>query len=82
MNVSSSIVHPEYNVKTLDNDIALWKLATPIEISSTIAYGKLPEKGSDPATDSIATVAGWYVSYRERTYLVRSKLWPHCLLDI
>ena len=46
----------------MDNDIALWHLATPIQTSSTIAYAKLPAQGSDPASGTTLTVAGWGVT--------------------
>lgn len=38
------------------------KLKTPIPESDTIAYAKLPTSGSDPAANSTAVLAGWYVA--------------------
>lgn len=42
------------------DDIAILKLATPIEENGeTIRYASLPEGGTDPEANSKATVAGW-----------------------
>jgi len=57
--VSKIVVNPNYNANTVDNDIALWQLATPIATSSTIAYATLPAQGSDPAAGTVLTVSGW-----------------------
>ncbi|CAM1504991.1 Fc.00g106280.m01.CDS01 [Cosmosporella sp. VM-42] len=57
--VSKIVVHPSYNADTVDNDIALWHLSTPIATSSTIGYATLPAQGSDPAASATVTVAGW-----------------------
>lgn len=57
--VSSIVIHPSFSSSTLNNDVAILKLATAIPTSSTIGYATLPASGSDPVADSIATVAGW-----------------------
>ncbi|KAF7559125.1 hypothetical protein G7046_g5035 [Stylonectria norvegica] len=57
--VSKIVVHPSYNADTVDNDIALWHLSTPLSASSTIGYAVLPVQGSDPVAASTITVAGW-----------------------
>ncbi|KAF2130696.1 trypsin-like protease-like protein 1 [Dothidotthia symphoricarpi CBS 119687] len=57
--VSSIVVNPSFSSSTLDSDVALYRLATPIAASSTIAYATLAAAGSDPASGSSATVAGW-----------------------
>lgn len=44
-----------------DNDVGVWHLATAIPTSSTIGYATLPAQGSDPASGTTLTVAGWYV---------------------
>ncbi|KZM26923.1 Trypsin [Ascochyta rabiei] len=59
VSVSSIKVHPNFDESTLNNDIAIWKLATPISTSSTIGYVTLPAANSDPASGSTTTVAGW-----------------------
>jgi trypsin len=55
-------MHPSFSGSTLDSDVALLKLSTPIQTSSTISYGRLAASGSDPAAGAQLTVAGWYVS--------------------
>jgi trypsin len=52
-------VHPSFSSSTLTNDVAIWKLATSIPTSSTIGYASLAASGSDPASGSTSTVAGW-----------------------
>jgi trypsin len=57
--VSSIKIHPSFSSSTLDSDVAILKLATAIPTSSTISYATLAAAGSDPAANSVATVAGW-----------------------
>ncbi|KAH0594769.1 hypothetical protein MHUMG1_07604 [Metarhizium humberi] len=57
--VRSATRHPNFNNNNLDNDVAVWKLATSILESDTIKYAKLPEPGSDPKPGTNVTVAGW-----------------------
>ncbi|KAG9229455.1 serine endopeptidase [Amylocarpus encephaloides] len=57
--VTTIIVHPSYNSARIDNDVAVWKLATSLQTSSTIGYATLPVQGSDPVSGSLTTTAGW-----------------------
>ncbi|EAT87042.2 hypothetical protein HBI56_139780 [Parastagonospora nodorum] len=57
--VASIVIHPSYNSRTSDNDIAIIKLRTPIATSSTISYASLAASGQDPAAGTTLTVAGW-----------------------
>ncbi|KAM0545343.1 hypothetical protein ACHAPJ_011415 [Fusarium lateritium] len=58
--VSSITIHPSFSgLSTLNNDVAIWKLSTPIASSSTISYASLAASGSDPAAGASVTVAGW-----------------------
>ncbi|KAH9893773.1 serine endopeptidase [Xylariomycetidae sp. FL2044] len=59
VSVSSITVHPSYNSRTTDYDVAIWKLSTSIAESSTIGYATLPASGSDPSAGTTLTVAGW-----------------------
>lgn len=60
--VSSIVVHPSYNSTTIDNDIALVKLASALTLGSTQAKAvKLPAQGSDPAAGELALASGWGV---------------------
>lgn len=54
-------MHPQYNTNTYNNDVAILKLRTAIQQTSTIKYVTLAASGSDPAANSIGRVAGWYV---------------------
>ncbi|KAL7937643.1 serine endopeptidase [Trichoderma chlorosporum] len=57
--VSNITVNPSYNPDTVDYDVAVWKLSSPLPQSSSIGYATLPAAGSDPAAGSIMTTAGW-----------------------
>jgi trypsin len=57
--VSKITVHPDYDASVVDNDVAVWKLSSPIQSGSNIAYATLPSSGSDPEAGSTVTVAGW-----------------------
>ncbi|KEY70811.1 hypothetical protein S7711_09829 [Stachybotrys chartarum IBT 7711] len=59
--VSRIIIHPEYGLPAFgSNDVAIWKLSTPIRTSSTIGYATLAASGSDPIAGSSSQVAGCY----------------------
>lgn len=59
--VASLNIHPQFNADILDKDVAILKLRTPIPESSTVKYATLAAAGSDPAANTIARTAGWYV---------------------
>ncbi|KAH8892621.1 trypsin-like serine protease [Thozetella sp. PMI_491] len=62
VSVSSIVPHPSYadtSAGTPNNDMALWHLASPLTASSTIGYATLPAQGSDPASGTTTTTAGW-----------------------
>lgn len=59
MEVASAAVYPRYSGIRRRHDIAILKLATPIEESDMIRYATLPASGSDPVLNTIAVVAGW-----------------------
>ncbi|KAF1852222.1 trypsin-domain-containing protein [Cucurbitaria berberidis CBS 394.84] len=52
-------VNSGYVASTYDGDVAIIKLATPIPTSSTITYATLAAAGSDPASGTLTSVAGW-----------------------
>ncbi|CAL3965484.1 unnamed protein product [Diplocarpon coronariae] len=62
--ISKILVHPNYDSKTIDNDIALWTLSSSIGTSSTIGYATLPAQGADPAEGVSTTVSGWHAALR------------------
>ncbi|XP_044260985.1 trypsin-1-like [Tribolium madens] len=55
--VVEKIVHPDFNGGVGPNDIALLKLATPLEFGDLVQPVVLPEAGSEPTGDSVLT--GW-----------------------
>jgi Trypsin len=57
-NIDEAIIHIHYNNKTLDHDIALLKLESPISFGNTIAPVCLPLSKRDP-TGKNGTVVGW-----------------------
>jgi len=57
--VRQILIHPSYSSSNINNDIALWRLSTPINAGGNIGYVSLPASGSDPAGGSSSTVAGW-----------------------
>ena len=61
--VQQIISHPEYDDATLENDIALLKLASPLNLDSAarsaIALPYAQQGTSWPAANTCATVSGW-----------------------
>ena len=58
-NVAEIIIHPGYVASTFENDIAIWKLASPVAEGGAVGFASLPAAGFDPADGAILTVAGW-----------------------
>ena len=61
--VEEIISHPQYNDSTLENDVALIKLANPLDLSGAektpIALPFMQQASSWPAAGDPATVSGW-----------------------
>ena len=57
--VSKVAVHPKYNANTVDYDVAVMTLSSPLTFSSTIAAATLVASGAEPATGESTTVIGW-----------------------
>ncbi|KAH7390344.1 hypothetical protein BKA64DRAFT_747448 [Cadophora sp. MPI-SDFR-AT-0126] len=70
--VSRFIVHPSYNEDTINKNVAIWQLSTPIPTSANISYTDLPDQRSDPMPGVSTTVSGWYIQYS--THLISSPL--------
>ncbi|XP_039272073.2 uncharacterized protein LOC120346412 isoform X1 [Styela clava] len=60
------IIHPEFNSKTLNNDIALIELKQPLLMKSTIRFVDLPF-GEETPIDSICYTTGWGVTHPDAT---------------
>ncbi|KAI9054072.1 hypothetical protein LZ554_001243 [Drepanopeziza brunnea f. sp. 'monogermtubi'] len=58
-NVTEIRIHPAYRAVVGQNDIAVWRLATPLQPSDTIGYAKVVPQGYDPPVNLGATTAGW-----------------------
>ncbi|XP_048019560.1 cathepsin G-like [Megalobrama amblycephala] len=57
--VESSILHPDYNTSTEENDIMLLKLEKEVEIKKKVKPISLPEEEEDIKAGTLCTVAGW-----------------------
>ncbi|KAM5248702.1 chymotrypsin-C [Ctenodactylus gundi] len=57
--VDTIYVHEKWNSFLVRNDIAIIKLAEPVELSDTIQVACLPEEGSELPQDTPAYVTGW-----------------------
>lgn len=58
--VANVIMHASYSSSTYENDIAIIKLVTPLDLSGPTAQPvNLPESQSEPAVGSLLTVSGW-----------------------
>ncbi|CAL8117606.1 unnamed protein product [Orchesella dallaii] len=57
--VSQIIMHERYNNKNIDNDIALLRLAKPVQLGGTNIPVCLPASNQNDFTGETATVAGW-----------------------
>lgn len=57
---SAIYVHEQYSSSTINNDIALVKLASTLSLGqANAAAASLPAQGSDPASGANARVSGW-----------------------
>lgn len=61
MDIIQIINHPEFDARTMENDVALWRLAAAVPQGPGVKYVTLPGQGDDPQPGLSAVVAGWYV---------------------
>ena len=57
--ISKRVSHPNYNKDTVDNDIALLKLKSPVKFNEYVQPICLPSSRAGTFANSRATVAGW-----------------------
>jgi len=59
--VADALVHPEWNMAVLQNDLALLRLSTPVTLSDNIQTLRLPAKSlvGNLLVNENATVSGW-----------------------
>ena len=59
--IESITIHENYNKDTLDNDIALLKLANPVELSDKVQIICLPlASDNSDITGEEVIIVGWY----------------------
>ena len=59
LKVSTTYIHHNHNGQTLDNDIALLKMETPVELSESVCLVCLPSRGSMRKPGKKCTVTGY-----------------------
>ncbi|ODM93294.1 Trypsin-2 [Orchesella cincta] len=59
IDVDKIIMHPQYSRRTIDNDIALLKLAKPVTLDNVIIPVCLPANNDHSFENFTATAAGW-----------------------
>ncbi|XP_025016471.1 protein masquerade isoform X2 [Tetranychus urticae] len=70
--VSTTYIHHNHNGVTLDNDIALLKIETPVQINDSICLVCLPARGSNRKPGQRCTVTGY--GYREEAGPIALKI--------
>ena len=57
--VSDIFVHPNYDAETVDNDIAVLRLRTPLKMNRFVSPVCLPSSEDNMPVDSLGTILGW-----------------------
>lgn len=57
--VSTTYIHHNHNGQTLDNDIALLKMQSPVELNEAVCLVCLPARGSTRKPGKSCTVTGY-----------------------
>ncbi|KAJ9590566.1 hypothetical protein L9F63_016398 [Diploptera punctata] len=57
--ISKMIVHPQYDSRSFDYDIALIKVMQPFNFTDKVNAVELPAQNWHPHSNTIATVSGW-----------------------
>ncbi|XP_075978588.1 trypsin-7-like [Anticarsia gemmatalis] len=60
--ITDMILHPDYNIDTIDNDVAVIRTAAPIEFNDVIQPIRLPNSNGALEVGSLITVSGWGVT--------------------
>merc|ERR1712226_118842 len=59
INVKKATMHPDYNKKTMDNDIAVLELAEELTFTDKIKPACLPSSASKDYSGTASTISGW-----------------------
>jgi trypsin len=59
MSVAKVTAHPSYNPSTINNDIGVIQLSSPLTFGPTVSPVTLPASGSDPTDGTPVTATGW-----------------------
>ena len=80
--INQIIVHPSYDTRTKNNDIAILKLKTPLSFSETVKPASLPDPSFRPETTrKLAIVSGWgRTSNGNSSNLITHKTSPKCFV--
>ena len=57
--IQESILHPDYNRDTVDNDMALLRLPEPAKLGKSVALACVPEQGEVLPEKDHCTIIGW-----------------------
>lgn len=57
--VAQVYTHPDYDVETVDNDMALLRLRRPFRMTKHVSVACLPSANTNMDVDSMGTILGW-----------------------
>lgn len=57
------IEHPEYDPKTMDNDVAVVRLYEPLTFSAKVNQATLVTQGWEIRPGTLADIVGWGIQY-------------------
>ncbi|XP_074594184.1 trypsin-like [Brevipalpus obovatus] len=57
--VAAIYIHPNYSRETVDSDVALLHLATPLKMNKYVSHACLPSKRDNMPINTLGTILGW-----------------------
>lgn len=70
--ISDYIIHPDYNSNTVQNDICLLTLDSPLELNDQVKAISLDK--NEPVSDTLCKVSGWGSLYVRIFFLLQKYL--------